>query len=118
VSAIDESAEIDVDPAWVAERLAGDPAVELVDVRETYEREAGYIGGSRHIELTALAGAAAELDSGRAIIFYCRLGSRSQMAAQALRASGFEAYSMRGGLERWAGEGRALEPDGGYVADH
>ena len=40
------------------------------------------------------------------------------MAAQALRAAGFEAYSMQGGLVRWADEGRPLSPEDGYVADH
>ncbi len=52
------------------------------------------------------------------MVFYCRVGSRSLMAAQAFRASGFEAYSMAGGLLRWAQEGRELAPDGGRVADH
>jgi rhodanese-related sulfurtransferase len=118
MSAIGESADIDVDPEWVAERVAEDPAVQLIDVREGYERDAGYIDGSRHIELTALSDSAGTLDAGRPVIFYCRLGSRSAMAAQAFRASGFQAYSMRGGLQRWAGEGRPLSPDGGYVADH
>jgi hypothetical protein len=40
------------------------------------------------------------------------------MAAQAFRAAGFEAFSMRGGLVRWAQEQRALEPEDGYVAEH
>ena len=40
------------------------------------------------------------------------------MAAQAFRASGFEAYSMSGGLVRWVAEGRPLSPEDGYVADH
>ena len=31
---------------------------------------------------------------------------------------GYEAYSMKGGLRRWADEGRALSPEGGQVADH
>ncbi len=52
------------------------------------------------------------------MVFYCRVGARSDMAAQAFRASGFEAYSMSGGLLRWAGEGRALAPEGGHVAEH
>ena len=52
------------------------------------------------------------------MVFYCRVGSRSEMAAQAFRAAGFEAYSMSGGLVRWAREGRPLSPQGGYVADH
>jgi rhodanese-related sulfurtransferase len=40
------------------------------------------------------------------------------MAAQAFRASGYEAYSMNGGLRRWAEEGLPLSPEGGAVADH
>jgi rhodanese-related sulfurtransferase len=40
------------------------------------------------------------------------------MAAQAFRNAGYDAYSMAGGLSRWAEEGRPLEPEGGRVADH
>ena len=103
----------------MAERLAQDPELQLVDVREPYEHEAGHIpDSSRHIELTALSSQAATLEQARPVVFYCRVGSRSLMAAQAFRASGFEAYSIAGGLLRWAQEGRALAPDGGRVADH
>ena len=118
MSAIGESSEIEVDPEWVAERLAEVPAAQVVDVREAYEREAGHIAGSQHIELSKLSSEAEKLERDRPVIFYCRLGSRSDMAAQALRAAGFTAYSMRGGLTRWAGEGRPLSPENGYVADH
>ena len=52
------------------------------------------------------------------MVFYCRVGARSEMAAQAFRAAGFEAYSMRGGLVRWAQEDRPLAPQDGHVADH
>jgi rhodanese-related sulfurtransferase len=109
---------IEVDPARVAAWIAEDPAVQLVDVREAYERDAGHIAGSRHIELTRLSTQAATLERDRPVVFYCRVGSRSEMAAQALRTAGFEAYSMSGGLLRWAQERRALTPDDGYVADH
>jgi len=98
--------------------LAADAELQLIDVREPYEREAGHIVGSRHIELAELSARAGELDAGRAIVFYCRVGARSLMAAQAFAASGYEAYSMAGGLQRWAQEGRELAPEGGYVADH
>jgi rhodanese-related sulfurtransferase len=40
------------------------------------------------------------------------------MAAQAFRGIGVDAYSMAGGLQRWADEQRPLIPDGGMVADH
>jgi rhodanese-related sulfurtransferase len=110
--------EIDLDPAAVAEMLAAGEGVQLIDVREPYEREAGHIEGSRHIELAQLSEQAASLARERAVVFYCRLGSRSLMAAQAFRASGYEAYSMSGGLVRWAQEERGLAPEGGYVAEH
>jgi rhodanese-related sulfurtransferase len=112
------SSEISVAPERLAEWLAEDPTLQVIDVREPYEREAGHIAGTRHIELNALSGEAASLDRERPVVFYCRVGARSAMAAQALRAAGYEAYSMDGGLLRWAQENRPLEPDGGHVADH
>src|SRR5258708_7906361 len=103
-----QGSQIELDPERVAGWLVEDPGLQMIDVRESYEREAGHIEGTRHIALVELSAAAATLDRGRPIVFYCRVGSRSTMAAQALRASGFEAYSMQGGLVRWAQEGRPL----------
>src|SRR5947207_9592300 len=118
MSAEETASQIELDPAAVTDWLEREPTVQLVDVREAYERDAGHIEGSRHIELAKLAAEATSLDSGRPVVFYCRVGSRSEMAAQALRTVGVEAYSMAGGLARWAREGRPLSPEGGYVADH
>jgi rhodanese-related sulfurtransferase len=118
MSATDEASEIDVDPQRVADWLRQDPALQVIDVREPYERDAGHIDGTIHIELQKLPAAADTLEREHPVIFYCRLGSRSEMAAQAFRAAGFRAHSMSGGLQRWAQEGRPLSPEGGYVADH
>jgi rhodanese-related sulfurtransferase len=112
------ASNVEVDPERVARWLAEDAGLQLVDVRETYEREAGHIESTRHIELTALAASAASIERERPVVFYCRVGSRSQMAAQAFRTSGYDAYSMSGGLVRWVAEGRPLWPADGYVADH
>ena len=98
-------------------RALADESAQVVDVREPYERDAGYVAGSRHIQLAELPGGA-ELDPERPVIFVCRVGGRSLMAAQALRTAGFDAYSMAGGVKQWADEGRPLAPDDGYVADH
>jgi rhodanese-related sulfurtransferase len=110
--------QIEIEPERVAEWLAQDPSLQVIDVREPYEREAGHIEGTRHIELVALSAAAGSLARERPVVFYCRVGSRSEMAAQAFRTAGFEAYSMTGGLARWEREGRPLAPGGGRVADH
>jgi rhodanese-related sulfurtransferase len=92
--------------------------VVLVDVREPYEWEAGRIPGARHIELERLASRAEEVPADRPVVFQCRLGVRSAMAMQVFRASGWDAYHMRGGIQAWVDEGLPLEPDGGHVADH
>jgi hydroxyacylglutathione hydrolase/adenylyltransferase/sulfurtransferase len=118
MNATPTDAPIGLAPERVQALLGQDGAVQLIDVREPYEREAGHIAGSRHLELTELAAQASSIERERPVVFYCRVGSRSLMAAQALRAAGYEAYSMDGGLVRWASEGRPLSPEGGVVADH
>lgn len=118
MSAAGESTDFGVDPERVQQWLSQDGDLQVIDVREPYEREAGHIAGTRHVALVELSSQASTIDPQRPVVFYCRVGSRSLMAAQALRASGFEAYSMSGGLVRWAKEGRPLAPDGGHVADH
>ncbi len=107
-----------IDPARVEQWRREDPALQLIDVREPYEHDAGHIADTRLIGLASLNEEAASLDHDRPVVFYCRVGSRSLMAAQAFRAAGYEAYSMAGGLRRWAEEGRPLSPEGGTVADH
>ena len=109
--------DVDVD-ADRAKDLIEDDRVQLVDVRESYEWEAGRIAGARHIELERLASQAGSLDRDRPVIFYCRVGARSGMAASAFRRAGFEAYSMDGGLTEWDRREFPLEPEDGTVADH
>jgi hydroxyacylglutathione hydrolase/adenylyltransferase/sulfurtransferase len=109
--------EHDLEPERVAELLAAGEA-QIVDVREPYEREAGYIDGTRHIELERLAANAETIDRERPVVFYCRLGARSGMAARAFRAAGWDAFNMRGGITQWDERGLPLAPEGGYVAEH
>jgi rhodanese-related sulfurtransferase len=107
-------AEVDVAPAWVRERHeAGE--IQLIDVREDYEYEAGRVPGARHIELQLVASEADSIDRDKPVVFYCRVGSRSTMAAGAFRQAGYEAYSMDGGLVAWEDQGLPLD---GRVAAH
>jgi rhodanese-related sulfurtransferase len=109
--------DVDVPPERVAE-LRESGAVQLVDVREPYEWEAGRLAGARHIELERVASEAETIDRERPVVFYCRVGSRSGMAANAFRRAGYDAYSMDGGLVAWAECGLPLEPEDGTVAEH
>lgn len=107
----------ELSPERVAELWARGE-VQLVDVREPYEHEAGRIEGARHVELERLASQAETIDRDRPVVFHCRLGARSAMATQAFRAAGYDAHNMTGGLQAWVDAGLPLLPAGGYVAPH
>jgi rhodanese-related sulfurtransferase len=113
----DMAGERDITPEQ-AEALVREQDAQLIDVREDQEWDAGRIGGARHVVLGEVAAQAPTIDQERPVVFYCRVGARSAMAADAFRRGGYDAYSLAGGLEAWAGEGRPLEPDDGTVADH
>jgi hydroxyacylglutathione hydrolase/adenylyltransferase/sulfurtransferase len=101
-----------------ASQLMREGDVQVVDVREPYEVDAGYIAGSRHVEMERLASQAETIERDRPVLFYCRTGARSGMAANAFRRAGYEAYSLTGGITAWLELGLPIEPEGGYVADH
>jgi rhodanese-related sulfurtransferase len=105
----------EISPQQAAELLREDGA-QLVDVREPYEHEAGRIAGGLHIELERLPSEAGALDRERPIVFYCRSGNRSALAAQAFAVSGYDARNLDGGLEAWVAAGLPIEPSDGRVA--
>jgi rhodanese-related sulfurtransferase len=102
-------------PERVAEMAALGEAV-LIDVRRDYEWEAGRIEGARHVEMNDLTASADTIPRDRPVIFYCRGGNRSGMAAEAFRLAGYDAYNMEGGLSAWAERGLLLDPPDGKVA--
>ena len=105
----------DYTPQQVAELLESED-VQLIDVRQAYEHEAGRIAGDRLIELMQLGAHADTIDRDRPIVFYCRTGQRSAMATEAFRGAGFNAYNLAGGLVQWQAAGLPLEPADGFVA--
>ena len=96
--------------------LLNDGDVQLVDVREPYEHEAGRIAGDVLIELDRLPAEAGSLDRERTLVFYCRTGSRSALATDAFAAAGFDAHNLSGGLKDWVEQGLPIEPSDGRVA--
>ena len=109
--------DVDISPGDVRARH-GRGEIQLIDIREDYEHEAGRIAGARHVAVELLAAQAETIERDRPVVFYCRVGARSGMAAHAFRRSGWEAYSMAGGLAAWDRAGLPLEPEDGHVADH
>jgi rhodanese-related sulfurtransferase len=105
----------DLSPARVAELLRD--GAQLVDVREPYERDAGRIpDDTAHIELDRLTDEAGSIDRDRTVVFYCRTGSRSALAAEAFSAAGYDAHNLDGGLKAWVADGLPIEPPDGRVA--
>lgn len=103
-------------PQQVA-RLVERGEIQLVDVRQAYEREAGRIARSTHIELADLPSRSEEIDRQTPVVFYCRTGARSALATEAFHGAGFDAHNMAGGLLEWHSAGLPLEPADGRVAD-
>ena len=69
-----------------------------------------------HIELDRLTDEAGSIDRDRPVVFYCRTGSRSALAAQAFAAAGYDAHNLDGGLKAWVADGLPIEPADGHVA--
>jgi hydroxyacylglutathione hydrolase/adenylyltransferase/sulfurtransferase len=106
---------MDYTPREVAAQLERED-VQLVDVRQRYEVDAGRIAGALHIELAELSARAGEIDASKPVIFYCRSGARSAMATQAFRGAGYDAHNMAGGLLDWVADELPIEPADGHVA--
>jgi rhodanese-related sulfurtransferase len=99
-----------------AQKLIEDGA-QLVDVRADHEWEAGRIAGATHLPLAELAERTGEIDSDRPVVLYCRGGTRSTMATDALAEAGYDAAKLSEGIVGWSEAGLPLEPEGGYVAE-
>ncbi|MHC3467444.1 MBL fold metallo-hydrolase [Streptomyces sp. 7R007] len=79
----------------------GQPPV-VVDVRNTAEREEGFIQGSLHIPLAELARRAHEIPADRPLVVHCAGGHRSSVAASLLRHQGrTDVSDLLGGYGAW-----------------
>jgi hydroxyacylglutathione hydrolase len=87
------------------ERLLEQDAVQVVDVREKSERDAGYIPGTLHIPYRLLRAAGGDgLDPDRPIVTICESGARAGIAASVLVAAGLDARPvLHGGINDWTG---------------
>ncbi len=107
-----------ITPAELAQLLATDIVVDLIDVREPHEWETGRIAGSRLVPLADFrADPDAALVRGRALVFICARGVRSMSAAKLAERFGYETiYNLEGGTREWAAQGLALAVDSQVVA--
>lgn len=95
---------IEVTVQDVHERLKNDTPTFLLDVREPEEVALAALSGAAHIPMSEVGGRLDELPQEREIIVFCHHGMRSQAVAAYLAQSGFQAVSMRGGIDAWSAQ--------------
>lgn len=85
-----------------ARRLFEGKACTLVDVREPLEVVFGRIDGALLLPSGSLPARLKEIPPGTHILFICRSGGRSKVAAEYARAHGYpDAQSVGGGYLAW-----------------
>src|SRR5919202_4270241 len=87
------------------ERLLQRDDVQVLDVREKSERDAGYIAGTLHVPYRLLRACGGDgLDPERPVVTICESGARAAIAASVLAAEGLDARPvLHGGINDWRG---------------
>jgi len=92
-------AGFDLVPAGEWETWSTEHDAAIIDVREPFEWAQGVLPGSELISMGSLPEHMDDLDKDRAILFVCRTGNRSGMAAQYFAMNGFtKVANLTGGL--------------------
>lgn len=83
---------------------------QFVDVRETNEYVEGHAAGTTLIPLGKVFERSGELADDKDILFICRSGARSAVAAEYAAAAGkTRLYNVEGGTLEWAKAGLPIE---------
>lgn len=98
-------------PAALAERLAANEDIFVLDLRPESEFDAYHIEGSYNAPVyhdleadgEALEPFLDEIPSDSLIVTVCRIGSCARDATNALEDRGFESVVLKGGIRNWRG---------------
>ncbi|WML50633.1 rhodanese-like domain-containing protein [Neobacillus sp. PS3-34] len=84
--------------------LAEKKPLNIIDVREVSEVQAGKIPGAMNIPLGLIEFRMQELDKNNDYIIVCRSGARSSQATNFLEYQGYKVTNMTGGMLAWEGQ--------------
>ena len=101
----DETINVEVDSALVADWIQEARALLFVDIREVHEMEAGHIRDAWLLPMGDVPDGKDDLPRGPELVVYCAAGARSYGVAHFLREQGFTAWSMVGGIGSWLAQG-------------
>ncbi|MGE5701422.1 MAG: rhodanese-like domain-containing protein [Clostridia bacterium] len=91
-------------PSELLAKLEKGEKLQLIDVREPEEWNAGHIKQATLIPLGFLPYRLEELDKETPLVMICRSGARSHRACEYLQELGYDATNMVGGMLSWPGE--------------
>lgn len=102
----------EVTPQTLASWLAEGQPVQLVDARTGMEYRQGTIGLAVHAPLSETPAALKRLtlNPHQPVVMLCLSGHRSLPGTRWLRAAGYEAYSLKGGILAWRAARLPLNP--------
>ena len=84
--------------------------VQVIDSREPFEHAEGHVPGSINIPHMATLPRAGELATDRPLLFICKSGQRSAVAAEFAATMGLtDLYNVEGGHDEWREAGYPLE---------
>jgi thioredoxin 1 len=99
------SGEVDVETLAAAHAQGAT----VVDVREKAEWDQGRVAGSMLIPMGQLPSRVGEIPQDGPVYVICRTGNRSAAMADFLRAQGYQALNVAGGMVDWESRGYAVE---------
>ncbi|MFS0558148.1 rhodanese-like domain-containing protein [Brevibacillus sp. 179-C9.3 HS] len=94
----------EITPQELLEKLEAKEELQVIDVREVDEWNAGHIKEAKLIPLGFLPHRMEELDKDIPVVMVCRSGARSHNATEYLSAHGYDVANMVGGMLAWPGE--------------
>ncbi|MBM7606113.1 rhodanese-related sulfurtransferase [Metabacillus crassostreae] len=94
----------EISPEEIQQKLEKGEKLELIDVREDEEVEAGMIPQARHIRMNDIPDQIDAIDKEKETIFICRSGARSGNVCAYLQDKGYNVVNMAGGMLDYNGE--------------
>lgn len=99
-----------------AEEMIAGGDVQIIDVRQPGEYEAGHLSGAKLIPVDDIYGRVDDVSEDKDVIFLCAVGVRSALACEIAVAMGRNrCHNVEGGMEAWKAKGLPFE-SGPYQA--
>jgi len=87
----------------LAQRLENGDAIDVIDVREDWERDISKVAFAKAIPMNEIPQRTAEIPKDTPVVVMCRSGGRSSQVATFLESEGYtNVLNLEGGILRWA----------------